>query len=272
MKRLITLLICLILLLAVSGCGKDKEEPKPTGDDSKETTKDNSETEPTGKDIDDLENTPSENPKFTIAFDSDGGSNITKQTVEEGGKATKPKDPTKNGFLFKEWQLSGKKYDFNNKITKDISLKAFWIKYDYNLNDNKKYEEYSTALGGSYLYPGNPECKGKYPHEITLTEGQNYDSYCQNKIPTHPNTLKGKGYSCIYNKKYMNESDFTVSGYYECEWLNEIVSSKELVEIIGKTMKTGNYLLYGEGASTETKQVTLTEALCTKYSLSCGKW
>ncbi len=63
---------------------------------------------------------------FTVTFDSDGGSSVSKQSVKEGGKATKPADPTKSGFIFNEWQLDGKTYNFDNVIDKDITLKATW--------------------------------------------------------------------------------------------------------------------------------------------------
>lgn len=41
-------------------------------------------------------------------------------------KVEKPNDPTALGKVFVEWQLDGKKYDFNTIVTKDIVLQAVW--------------------------------------------------------------------------------------------------------------------------------------------------
>ena len=64
--------------------------------------------------------------KYSVTFDSDGGTSITGQLISEGSKASKPTNPTKKGFEFVEWQLDGVKYDFNNGVTDNITLKAKW--------------------------------------------------------------------------------------------------------------------------------------------------
>ena len=64
---------------------------------------------------------------YWVEFDVNGGKEkIDSQAVEEGKTATKPVDPTRDGYIFKEWQLNGKKYDFSSKIKKTIKLKAIW--------------------------------------------------------------------------------------------------------------------------------------------------
>lgn len=44
--------------------------------------------------------TEKEKKYYTVSFDSDGGSNVNSQTVEEGKNAIKPTNPTKEGFSF----------------------------------------------------------------------------------------------------------------------------------------------------------------------------
>lgn len=66
--------------------------------------------------------------KYTVTFNTDGGSSVAKQTVEEGKKATEPKAPTKSGYTFKGWYLGSTKYNFSNKVTKNITLTAKWEK------------------------------------------------------------------------------------------------------------------------------------------------
>ncbi len=63
---------------------------------------------------------------YDVTFDSDGGSAVDAQTVEHGGTASKPADPTKDGFDFVEWQKDGSTFDFATAITGATELKAVW--------------------------------------------------------------------------------------------------------------------------------------------------
>lgn len=65
---------------------------------------------------------------FVVKFDTDTGSTIANQIIEKGNKLTKPKDPTKEGYIFKGWLLDGKTFDFETVIDKNIELKAKWEK------------------------------------------------------------------------------------------------------------------------------------------------
>ena len=63
---------------------------------------------------------------FEVIFDSNGGTVIESQNVEEYTTVKKPITPIKEGYVFVEWQLDGYKYDFNLPVTKEITLKAKW--------------------------------------------------------------------------------------------------------------------------------------------------
>ena len=83
---------------------------------------------------------------FTITFDSNGGSAVDAQTVKFGEKASKPADPTRQGYVFGAWQLNGAEYDFNTAVKSDITLVATW-----NSAGNTPYtvEYYKQAEAGS---------------------------------------------------------------------------------------------------------------------------
>lgn len=66
--------------------------------------------------------------EYTIFFDSNGGSKIDNIKVKSGTKVNKPKDPTRNGYTFVEWQLSGNTYNFENAVNSNIELIAKWNK------------------------------------------------------------------------------------------------------------------------------------------------
>jgi hypothetical protein len=66
---------------------------------------------------------------YTVTFDTDGGSEIAEQrhVKSDSVKATEPDPaPTKANYVFKEWQLNGTPYDFNDPVTANIRLTAAW--------------------------------------------------------------------------------------------------------------------------------------------------
>ena len=66
---------------------------------------------------------------YTITFNSDGGSAITGQKITEGDLATKPTDPTKEGFTFSGWfnELLDRLWDFlTDVVTSNTTLTAVW--------------------------------------------------------------------------------------------------------------------------------------------------
>lgn len=67
---------------------------------------------------------------FMITFKLDNGSKDIKVLVEENSVVNKPKTPTKKGYTFTNWYLKNKVYNFNTKITKNITLIAKYKKMD----------------------------------------------------------------------------------------------------------------------------------------------
>ena len=63
-----------------------------------------------------------------VTFDTNGGSAVDPQTVDDGATAVKPADPTRDGYTFNGWTLDGKPYDFGTPVTGDITLEAQWEK------------------------------------------------------------------------------------------------------------------------------------------------
>lgn len=78
--------------------------------------------------------------KYTVTFNSNGGTAVAKQTVEEGQKAEEPTtSPTKEDATFVEWQLNGKAYDFEQEVTGNITLKAKWNEIKYTAYNRDTY-------------------------------------------------------------------------------------------------------------------------------------
>ena len=63
---------------------------------------------------------------YTVTFDSNGGTAVDSQTVEENGTATEPEVPSKTYSTFDGWYLDGTLYDFDTPVTENITLTAHW--------------------------------------------------------------------------------------------------------------------------------------------------
>lgn len=66
--------------------------------------------------------------KYTVKFDTKGGSKIKNQIITSGKKVSKPKNPTKKNYLFAGWYNGKTKYNFNKPVTKNLTLTAKWTK------------------------------------------------------------------------------------------------------------------------------------------------
>ena len=119
--------------------------------------------------------------KYTVKFDSDGGSKINNQTVIENKRVNVPITPAKNGYRFVEWQLNGRKYDFNSKVTKDITLTAKWekianytVKFKTDSNAPYNYAYKTVTSGDKVSNPGTPTKEG-YEFTGWTLDGNAYD-------------------------------------------------------------------------------------------------
>ena len=123
-------------------------------------------------DTDKKNSTTEEKPtvtKYTVTFDSNGGSKVSKQTIESGKTATKPSNPTRSGYTFKGWYLNGSAYNFSNKVTKNITLTAKWEK---NKVVSYVIEEVEGSVAGQvkiYVTSGGSEVAGTI--DITAISG-----------------------------------------------------------------------------------------------------
>ena len=78
--------------------------------------------------------------KYTVTFDFNTGKTSTPKTeeVEYGNPVSKPTEPTNTGYTFGGWYTdkdctAGKEFNFDTKITRDITLYAKWTKNRYTV-------------------------------------------------------------------------------------------------------------------------------------------
>ena len=79
---------------------------------------------------------------FNIQFESNGGSYVKIQNVEEGARVKEPAEPTKEGFIFDGWYTNKKltdEYNFKNKVDEGFILYAKWVEEE--IKDEDKEED-----------------------------------------------------------------------------------------------------------------------------------
>lgn len=130
--------------------------------------------------------------KYTVKFDSDGGSKVSSKTVEKNKTVKQPANPTKDGYKFLGWYLGNTKYNFSNKVTKNITLKAKWEKveekpsqpetpvtpevkeYTVKFDVDGKITTQTVKEGNKVLKPSNPTKEG-YTFKYWSLNGSEYN-------------------------------------------------------------------------------------------------
>lgn len=110
---------------------------------------------------------------YRVKFDSNGGSSVATQRVEEGDRAKEPNDPTRSGYEFLGWYLDGRKFNFNTRIYEDITLEAKWEKEEVKYNEYCKIEretQYSTG------YIGIDETRTNFSWTVRFNKLRNVDN------------------------------------------------------------------------------------------------
>lgn len=94
--------------------------------------------------------TPGEVQKYTITFNTMGGSSIANATTDANGKVAKPANPTKDYFVFVNWYTTeactGDAWNFDTAFTANTTLYAKW-----NELGVMSYEEFMAAENGDFV-------------------------------------------------------------------------------------------------------------------------
>ena len=101
--------------------------------------------------------TPSVTTKYSVGFNTNGGSYIADQIVEKGQKVIRPTDPTKSGYTFAGWYADSaltSPFDFNTPITSETTLYAKWTENGNSTPTPVSVEKFMVSFntnGGSYV-------------------------------------------------------------------------------------------------------------------------
>ena len=121
--------------------------------------------------------------KYTISFNSDGGSEVASINQNYGTVISAPANPTKNGYTFDVWQNNGVSFIFNTMPAENITLTAKWDVVNYTI---------SYVLNGGTNHVDNPSNYNIESGHITLGdasgkvgytfEGWYTEATCINKV------------------------------------------------------------------------------------------
>lgn len=105
--------------------------------------------------------------KYTVTFNSNQGSSVDAQTVDYGSKATKPADPTRQGYTFAGWYADEgltTEFDFSAVITGDATVYAKWNINKYTVtfetNDGSEVASQTVEHGSKATKPADPTREG----------------------------------------------------------------------------------------------------------------
>ena len=141
--------------------------------------------------------------KYTVTFNSNGGSSVSAVEVEAKAKVAKPTNPTKDGFTFEGWftdEALTTAYSFDSEVTANLTLYAKWeavapvqtaslvldtesvqkefVQYKETFNSNNlvvkvKEGDTETAVTGFVVDSSefNNEAVGEYTIEVVYLHG-----------------------------------------------------------------------------------------------------
>lgn len=99
------------------------------------------------------EEKPKKEEKITIKFDSNGGSLVSSISLKKGSALTLPKNPTRDGYTFNEWQTKdGKSVKNKTKFSSNTTLYAKWTKNEEPKNEEPKPEKITLSLSRDTIH------------------------------------------------------------------------------------------------------------------------
>ena len=102
--------------------------------------------------------------KYTMSFDSDGGTAVESKTYDFGAKTEAPAEPTKTGYTFAGWYLGDEAYIFGTMPANDVALVAHWTINEYTMSFNSDggsaVESRIYAYGAQTEAPAAPTKEG----------------------------------------------------------------------------------------------------------------
>lgn len=117
--------------------------------------------------------------KYNVTFNTGGGSSVATQQIVAGQTASRPNDPTRNGYTFNSWKLDSSEYDFSSAVNSNITLVADWTevtKYNvtFSTGGGSSVSTQRVIAGQTASRPANPTRSG-FTFEGWTLNGSTYN-------------------------------------------------------------------------------------------------
>ena len=220
-------------------------------------------------------------PSYSVRFETDGGTKVAKQMIKQGGKATRPENPTKEFGEFVNWYTDNTYttvFDFENTaITQETTVYA---KYN-DLCKGFSNESWSTIKNNINSDPNYYPVGCEKQVELDMDDDETNESYTVRIANTStPEVCSTEGYSqtaCgtviefvtpVANKQ-MNSTDTNAGGWKETElvtWLNGDFYNKLPSDL--KNIITPTYpIVSGSGYNSSSENITAADTTKNKIYL-----
>ena len=187
-KKIGVLLFSLLTIFSLTGCSLlPNILPDFPSDSSSQSSNNSSQPSSNSEPSQSEPSTPTPVQYYTVTFNSNGGSSVPSQSVAAGAKATKPTDPTRDGYEFSGWYYDGSLWNFNNPVNRNIILYADWTRIEpvETTYTARFYNDDNTLLyaQSGYHYGDVIEYLGPIPEKplSTRMEGYAYRFLCWDK-------------------------------------------------------------------------------------------
>ncbi len=168
---------------------------------------------------------------YTVTFNSNGGSAVSSETVEEGNTVSKPSDPTRSGYVFLGWYTTSSgdtQFDFATTININTTIYAHWTNNYYVVNSGVATPMFTNPSDENEFLIKDVDLKANDTLKFTIN----------GRARTHQ--INAWSYGLNYISSDTSASSTSVSSV--------------------KVNKTGNYDLY-------IQDFTLTGSTCTVYGI-----
>jgi uncharacterized repeat protein (TIGR02543 family) len=195
----------------------------------------------------------------TVTYDSNGGSEVSSEVVTLNALATEPTDPTKTGYTFLRWTLSGVEWNFaSDTVNEDITLVAVWTINEYTISFDSNGGSSVTAITQDYgtvvTEPTDPT-KADYTFVGWYSDSELTSAYTFSTMPAANITLYAK-----WNPTVIYATDLFISEYIEGSSNNKAI---EIFNGTGSSVDLSNYTiqLYSNGSTTAGTTLNLSGTL-----------
>lgn len=208
--------------------------------------------------------------RFKVTFESQGGSIVPAQYVENGGKVTRPTDPTKEGYTFGGWYTDASYTDASyltqwnfgtNTVTSNMTLYAKWME--------KKYTVTFSFVGGQGTlkgeYSGQSQMAQTGGVTVSLTNVPHGAQVNFTAQPTDPTQYKVGDWTCTPSEGFtVTSGNSTASLIVKAnttvtvQFVQLNALTLDTLEIHGNDAKSGSVILPYTVTKVEQSNIILT--------------